>query len=123
MTATHQPTLLWHDYETWGTHPAHDRPAQFAAIRTDLDFNIIGDPIELFCKLPQDYLPQPEAALVTGITPQSVQQKGDCEATFIQKIDEHMRVPNTCSVGYNSIRFDDEVTRFTLYRNLMSPYT
>jgi exodeoxyribonuclease-1 len=25
-------------------------------------------------------------------------------------------------VGYNSLRFDDEVTRNTLYRNLYSPY-
>src|SRR5690606_9772490 len=30
--------------------------------------------------------------------------------------------PGTCGVGYNSIRFDDEVTRFTLYRNFFDPY-
>ncbi|MCV5197215.1 hypothetical protein OFM41_27555, partial [Escherichia coli] len=30
-----QPTFLFHDHETFGTHPALDRPAQFAAIRTD----------------------------------------------------------------------------------------
>jgi exodeoxyribonuclease-1 len=39
-----QPGFLFHDYETFGTHPALDRPAQFAAIRTDNDFNIIGEP-------------------------------------------------------------------------------
>lgn len=38
-----QPTFLFHDYETFGTHPALDRPAQFAAIRTDDEFNIIGE--------------------------------------------------------------------------------
>ena len=35
-------TFLFHDYETFGTHPALDRPAQFAAIRTDDEFNVIG---------------------------------------------------------------------------------
>lgn len=39
-----RPTFLFHDYETFGTHPALDRPAQFAAIRTDDEFNVIGEP-------------------------------------------------------------------------------
>src|SRR5690606_24220092 len=30
--------------------------------------------------------------------------------------------PGTCVVGYNNIRFDDEVTRNTLYRNFYDPY-
>lgn len=38
-----QSTFLFHDYETFGTHPALDRPAQFAAIRTDNEFNVIGE--------------------------------------------------------------------------------
>ena len=28
-------TFLWHDYETFGANTRRDRPAQFAAIRTD----------------------------------------------------------------------------------------
>ncbi|MFT6834275.1 MAG: exodeoxyribonuclease-1, partial [Francisellaceae bacterium] len=36
-----QPTILWHDYETWGVSPKFDKPSQFAGIRTDLDLNII----------------------------------------------------------------------------------
>ncbi|GLP96484.1 exodeoxyribonuclease I [Paraferrimonas sedimenticola] len=117
-----QATLLWHDYETWGVHPGKDRPAQFAGIRTDLDLNPIGEPIELFCQLATDYLPQPEAMLVTGITPQHANANGLVEAEFIAKVNQHMRQANTCTVGYNSIRFDDEVTRYTLYRNFFDPY-
>ena len=45
-----QPTFLFHDYETFGTHPALDRPAQFAAIRTDDEFNVIGEPEVFYCK-------------------------------------------------------------------------
>ncbi|GLS84727.1 exodeoxyribonuclease I [Paraferrimonas haliotis] len=115
-------TFLWHDYETWGVHPGKDRPAQFAAIRTDMDLNIIGEPMEYFCKLAPDYLPKPEAMLVTGITPQQANQQGDVEALFINKVHQQMSHPNTCVVGYNSIRFDDEVTRYTLYRNFFDPY-
>ena len=33
-----------------------------------------------------------------------------------------MAEPGTCSVGYNSIRFDDEFTRHLLYRNFHDPY-
>ncbi|MWR36515.1 exodeoxyribonuclease I, partial [Escherichia coli] len=51
MTGTDkQPTFLFHDYETFGTHPALDRPAQFAAIRTDSEFNVIGEPEVFYCK-------------------------------------------------------------------------
>lgn len=42
--SANQPGFLFHDYETFGTHPALDRPAQFAAIRTDAELNIIGEP-------------------------------------------------------------------------------
>ncbi|MDB6061677.1 MAG: exodeoxyribonuclease [Verrucomicrobiaceae bacterium] len=115
-------TFYWHDYETWGTNPAQDRPSQFAGIRTDLDFNIIGEPLVQYCQPPQDLLPQPEACLITGITPQLAQEKGIPEHQFIASIHRELAAPDTCGVGYNSIRFDDEVTRFALYRNFYDAY-
>lgn len=115
-------TLYWHDYETFGTDPARDRPAQFAGLRTDLDLNPIGEPLAIYCKPAADMLPQPEACLVTGITPRLALEKGLNEAEFIGRIHEQLSQPGTCGVGYNSIRFDDEVTRYTLYRNFYDPY-
>ncbi|WP_313471136.1 exodeoxyribonuclease I [Atlantibacter hermannii] len=117
-----QPTFLFHDYETFGTRPALDRPAQFAAIRTDLDFNIIGEPEVFYCKPADDYLPQPEAVLITGITPQIAAARGTSEAEFAKRIHDLFTVPNTCVVGYNNVRFDDEVTRNIFYRNFYDPY-
>ena len=114
--------LYWHDYETFGSDPAHDRPAQFAGIRTDQELNIIGEPLVIYCKPGNDRLPQPEACLITGITPKLADEKGLIEAEFIQQIHTELATPNTCGVGYNSIRFDDEVTRYTLYRNFFDPY-
>jgi exodeoxyribonuclease-1 len=115
-------TLYWHDYETFGTDPFWDRPAQFAGIRTTEDLETVGDPLTLYCKPANDMLPHPEACLITGITPQLALQKGISEAEFISKIHDQLAVPNTCGVGYNSIRFDDEITRNCLYRNFFDPY-
>jgi exodeoxyribonuclease-1 len=67
-------TLYWHDYETSGIDPHYDRPMQFAGVRTDEDLNIIGEPLMVYCKPSGDYLPHPQAALVTGITPQVAAQ-------------------------------------------------
>jgi len=115
-------SFYWHDYETFGVDPAHDRPSQFAGLRTDADLNPIGEPLILYCKPAEDYLPSPEACLITGITPQKALADGVCEAEFIARIEAEFREPGTCVVGYNSLKFDDEVTRFTLYRNLRDPY-
>lgn len=116
------PTIYWHDYETWGASPQKDRPSQFAGIRTDLDLNIIGEPLIEYCRPAADYLPQPEACLVTGITPQHALKHGLPESEFMAKIYTEFSKPNTCVAGYNSIRFDDEVTRYSLYRNFYDPY-
>jgi exodeoxyribonuclease-1 len=117
-----QPTFLFHDYETFGTHPALDRPAQFAALRTDAEFNVIGDPEVFYCKPADDYLPQPGAVMVTGITPQEARDKGINEAAFAARIHALFTVPKTCIIGYNNVRFDDEVTRNIFYRNFRDPY-
>lgn len=117
-----QPTILWYDFESWGISPKYDRLSQFAGIRTDLDLNIVGEPIMFYCQPPADYLPNPEAALVTGITPQKAMKEGLPEAEFAQRIHEQFSQPNTCVAGYNSIRFDDEMTRYLFYRNFYDPY-
>lgn len=115
-------TLFWHDYETWGINPRKDRASQFAGIRTNLELEIIDEPIMLFCQPGVDYLPHPEALLVTGITPQKAAAEGIPEADFFHRINEELTKPGTCGVGYNSLRFDDEVTRFGFYRNFIDPY-
>lgn len=115
-------TYLWHDYETFGADPRRDRPAQFAAIRTDADFNEVGEPVDWFCRPADDFLPHPQACLITGITPQQALRRGLPEADFAGRIESLMSEAGTCVVGYNSLRFDDEVSRHLFYRNLLDPY-
>jgi len=117
-----QNTLYWHDYETFGLDPARDRPVQFAGIRTDEDLNIAGEPLNIMARPAPDTLPHPISSLLTGITPQQALAQGLPEAEFIARILAELSQPGTCGVGYNSLRFDDEVTRNTLYRNLYDPY-
>jgi exodeoxyribonuclease-1 len=115
-------SFYWHDYETFGTDPCRDQPSQFAGIRTDANFNIIDEPLTVYCQPAADCLPQPEACVITGITPQLAAEKGVCEAEFIKIIHQQFIQPNTCVLGYNNLRFDDEVTRNILYRNFYDPY-
>lgn len=115
-------TLYWHDYETFGVDSRRDRPAQFAGVRTDGSLNEIGEPLDIYCKPSRDMLPQPEACLLTGITPQVAEAKGVSEPEFIARIHSELAKPGTCGVGYNTVRFDDEVTRHALYRNFYDPY-
>jgi exodeoxyribonuclease-1 len=115
-------SFLWHDYETFGAVPRRDRPAQFAAIRTDAELNEVGEPLMLYCQPAPDYLPSPEACLITGITPQQCLERGVPEPVFAARILQAFSQPGTIGVGYNTIRFDDEVTRFLFWRNLIDPF-
>lgn len=117
-----QSTFFWHDYETFGVDPRRDFPAQFAGLRSDEQFQPIGDPLVLYCQPPADLLPSPDACLITGITPQLAARAGVPEPEFFARIHEQMAEPGTCTLGYNSIRFDDEVTRHGLWRNFFDPY-
>ena len=115
-------SFLWHDYETFGAQARRDRPAQFAAIRTDAELNEIGEPIMLYCQPAPDFLPDPQSCLITGITPQVCLERGIPEYQFAAKIEQELAQTGTIGVGYNTIRFDDEITRFMFWRNLIDPY-
>lgn len=115
-------SFLFYDLETFGSNPRQSRIAQFAAIRTDTALNEIESPISFFVQPANDLLPSPEATLVTGITPQDALRDGVIEAEAFARILDEMSRTQTCSLGYNSIRFDDEFIRFGLYRNFHEPY-
>jgi exodeoxyribonuclease-1 len=117
-----QRTFYWFDYETFGTDARKDRPAQFGGLRTDEQLRDLGDSLLLYCQPAEDYLPDPGASLVTGITPLTCLDEGIPEANFAEEIHKKLSQPGTVGVGYNNLRFDDEVTRFLFWRNLIDPY-
>jgi len=115
-------SIYWHDFETWGAVPQVDRPVQFAGVRTDLDLNIIGRPLTIYAQPTPDFLPHPDAVMITGITPQLALNQGMRETEFAAKIHAEFSQAQTTIVGYNNLNFDDEVTRFLFYRNFIDPY-
>ncbi len=115
-------SFLFYDLETFGPDPRHSRIAQFAAIRTDLDLNEIEAPVDFMVQPANDLLPSPGATLVTGILPQAALRDGVNEAAAFARIVEELGRPDTCTAGYNSLRFDDEFIRHGLYRNFHDAY-
>ncbi|MBH2078654.1 MAG: exodeoxyribonuclease I [Pseudomonadales bacterium] len=115
-------SIFWYDYETTGINPRCDRPLQVAGIRTDFDLNEIDEPVNLYCQPSEDILPHPAACAITGITPGCLAEKGLSEADFMTRVHAQLAAPGTCGAGYNTLRFDDEMTRYSLYRNFFDPY-
>ena len=115
-------SFLFYDLETFGTDPRRTRIAQFAAIRTDAELQQIDEPWDFMVKPADDLLPSPVASLITGITPQQALREGVTEAEAFARIHDAMATPETCTLGYNSLRFDDEFVRHGLFRNFYEPY-
>jgi exodeoxyribonuclease-1 len=114
-------TYLFYDLETTGLNPAFDQAVQFAAIRTDSALNEL-ERYDLPIRLRPDVVPAPQAVLIHRINPLAISE-GRCEYDAVRLIHALFNRPQTISVGYNSLGFDDEFLRFAFFRNLLTPYT
>lgn len=112
---------LFYDIETSGLNPAFDQILTFACIRTDLSLNEI-DRQAITIRLRKDIVPSAKAFLTHGLTHKEL-ALGISEYKVAIKIHKILNTPNTISIGYNSLGFDDEFLRFLFYRNLLDPYT
>lgn len=114
-------TYLFYDIETSGLSKCFDQIVQFAAIRTDLDFNRL-ETHNFKIALRDDIIISPEALLVHKMGPKQLKE-GLCELEGVAQIHRLLNEPGTISLGYNTLGFDDEFLRFSFYRNLLTPYT
>lgn len=115
-------SFFFYDLETSGFSPSAARIMQFAGQRTDEDLNPIGEPVNVLIKLSADVLPDPDAVMLTGITPQATMAEGLTEAEFMDYFYKEVVTPDTTFLGFNTVRFDDEFMRFLHYRNFYDPY-
>lgn len=115
-------SLYFYDLETSGINARSSRIMQFAGQRTDLQLRPIGEPDNILIKLTDDVLPEPDAILVTGITPQKTLEDGISEVEFLKYFHNQISLPDTIFTGFNNVRFDDEFIRFTNYRNFYDAY-
>lgn len=117
-----QSTFFFYDLETSGVNPRSARIMQFAGQRTTLDLKPIGEPVNVLIKLTPDVVPEPDAIMITSITPQQTLTEGITEAAFLRLFTEEVATPGTIFTGFNTVRFDDEFMRFLHYRNFYDPY-
>lgn len=115
-------SFFFYDLETSGLSARDDRIMQFAGRRTDLNFEPIGEPYNILVTLNDDTLPSPDALMVTGISPQKTVDEGYSEAEFAKLLIDEIFTPETITVGFNNVRFDDEFIRHLLWRNFYDPY-
>lgn len=115
-------SFYFFDLETSGFRAREDRIMQFAGQRTDMDLNPIGEPDNILVKMTDDVLPQPDAILITGITPQATRANGISEAELAKYLTSQVFAPDTIAVGFNNIRFDNEFIRFLFWRNFIDAY-
>lgn len=93
----------------------------FAGIRTDSRLREI-DRTSLTIRLRKDIIPSPEAVITHCLTPEELSD-GQSEYQAARQLHALFNTPDTISLGYNSLGFDDEFLRFLFYRNLLPPYT
>lgn len=115
-------TFYFYDLETSGINARAQRIMQFAGQRTDENFKPIGEPQNWLVKLTDEILPDPDAVMITGITPQKTLEEGYTEAEFLKLFYQEVLQPDTVIMGFNTVRFDDEFMRATLWRNFYDPY-
>jgi exodeoxyribonuclease-1 len=115
-------TFYFFDLETSGFSPREDRIMQFAGQRTDTDLQPIGEPDNILVKVTPDILPQPDAVMVHGITPQKTLSEGITEAELVKYLTAQVFTKDTIAVGYNNVRFDNDFIRFLFWRNFNDSY-
>lgn len=115
--------FVFYDAETTGLHPGFDQIVQFAAVRTDNDLNET-ERLELRAKIDSHVVPSVQAILANRLPIEELTDKG--LPTHYQMIRElNARLVSwspAIFLGYNSIRFDEEFLRQSLYQTLHPPY-
>jgi exodeoxyribonuclease-1 len=115
-------SIVVYDTETTGVNTRFDEITQFAAKQLDHNLDEIAA-VEYLARPDQYTIASPKALLVQGrgieeinAHPLSQYQLAEQIAGFVDG-----RRP-ALFLGYNSVMFDDEVARHTMYRQLPAPY-
>ena len=114
--------IIFYDLETTGRSVYWDQIIQIAAICTDENLNIL-DEINLIGKLNSFAVPDPEALLVNKIPIDSIYKSNFSNYHLISEIAQKFSEWSPAVfIGYNSIKFDEEVIRNAFFKNLFDPY-
>ena len=115
--------FVFYDLETSGLSPEFDQLLQFAAVKTDDQFNDV-DSFRLRCRLAPHIVPSPEALLVNRTSPSMLT---DPDLPTHYEASRKIRVKFLDSspatfIGYNSIGFDEDFLRQGFFQTLQPVY-
>ena len=114
--------IIFYDLETTGRSAYWDQIIQIAAICTDEHLNVL-DEMNLIGKLNSFSIPDPEALLVNKIPIDSIVKSNFSNYSLISEISHKFSEWGPATfIGYNSIKFDEEVIRNAFFKNLFDPY-
>lgn len=116
-------TFVFFDTETTGLRHGFDQIVHFAAIRTDNDLNEI-DRFEARSRLLPHVVPHPTALRTNGLPiSRLTDERLPSHYEMIRAIRRTLLSWSpSIFVGYNSIRFDEEMLRHALFQTLYPPY-
>jgi len=116
------PNLVFYDFETCSSNVSYGQIIQAAALLVNDNFEEL-DRYEGRCKLSPGVVPEAMALLVNKTTPKMLKETNLSHYQMIrQLIDKFKGWKNSTFIGYNSINFDEEFLRRTLWKNLEYPY-
>ena len=116
-------SFVFFDTETTGLRRGFDQIVHFAAIKTDNDLNEV-DRFETRSRLLPFVVPNPSALLTSGITIERLQARElPSHSSMVAAIERILSEWSpSIFVGYNSIRFDEEMLRHALFQSLRPAY-
>ena len=116
------PNLVFYDFETCSSNVSYGQIIQVAAVLVNDNFQEL-DRYEARCKLSPGIVPEAMALLVNKTTPKMLKETNLSHYQMVrQMIEKFKQWKNSTFIGYNSINFDEEFLRRTLFKNLEYPY-
>lgn len=115
--------FVFFDTETTGLRYGFDQIVHFAAIRTDNDLNEV-DRFEVRSRLQPHVVPHPSALLTNGLPiARLTDERLPSHYEMVRNIRQTLLTWSpSIFVGYNSIRFDEEMLRHALFQTLHPAY-
>jgi exodeoxyribonuclease-1 len=114
--------LVFYDFETCSSNVSYGQIIQAAAVLVNDNFQEL-DRYEGRCRLSPGIIPEAMALIVNKSSPQILKKANLSHYQMIrQMMDKFNQWKNSIFIGYNSINFDEEFLRRTLFKNLDYPY-
>ena len=114
--------MVFYDFETCSSNVSYGQIIQAAAVLVNDNLQEL-DRYEGRCRLSPGIIPEAMALIVNKTNPKILKETNLSHYQMIrQMMEKFNQWKNSIFIGYNSINFDEEFLRRTLFKNLEYPY-